>query len=157
MSLEDRFKSFAKEQQDVGGQRRGPYERNVESLNKADAVVSKVLEAFCQAVGWGLKRNDCCDRDKGAVSCNYILEHRDFWHEGFVAVDIEVAWGHQSDPLDTVTVYQGEIRGATEHVRAFASRVIIPFDKLTEDRLAAALEQQSGNVLKRISLQQKPQ
>lgn len=157
MSLEDRFRSFAKEQEVPAGQRGGAYERNVESLKKVDAMVSKILEAFCQAVGWGLKRNDCCDREKGAVSCNYILEHRDLWREGFVAVDVDVTWGYQSDPLDAVTVYQGEIRGNTEHVRVFASRVVIPLDKLTEETLAAALEQQSGNVIKRISLHQKPQ
>ncbi|MDM8000140.1 MAG: hypothetical protein QUS33_09120 [Dehalococcoidia bacterium] len=155
MSLEDRFKNFAREQQDVGGQRRGPYEKNLESLAKVDAMVSRVLEAFCQAVGWSLKRNDCCDKEKGAVSCNYILEHPEFWREGFVAVDIEVTWGHHSDPVDAVTVYQGEIRGAAEHVRSHASRIVIPFDKLTEDSLADALEHQSANVIKRISLRQR--
>jgi len=157
MSLEDRFKSFAREQEAPAGPRHGPYDRNVESLNKVDSMVSKVLETFCQAVGWGLKRNDCCDRDKGAVSCNYILEHRDLWREGFVAVDVEVTWGYHSDPLDAVTVYQGQIVGATDHVRDFSSRVVIPFDKLTEETLAAALEQQSGNVIKRISYREKPQ
>jgi hypothetical protein len=157
MSLEDRFKSFAREQEAPARQGRGPYERNVESLEKAEAVVSKILEAFCQAVGWDLKRNDCCDRDKGAVSCNYILEHREFWREGFVAVDVDVTWGYHSDPLETVTVYQGQIVGATDHVRDFSSRVVVPFDKLTEDSLAAALERQSGNLIKRISYREKPQ
>ncbi len=59
MSLEDRFKNFARDQEAPAGQRHGPYERNMEALKKADAMVSRVLEAFCQAVGWGLKRNDC--------------------------------------------------------------------------------------------------
>lgn len=120
-------------------------------------MVSGILETFCQAVGWGLKRNDCCDSAKGAVSCNYILEHRDFWREGFVAVDLEVAWGHQSDPVDAVTVYQGEIGRTGDHVRVFSSRIVIPFDKLTEERFAAALEQQSGNLIRRISYREKSQ
>src|SRR5512136_622936 len=112
MSLEDRFRRFAREQEDPVPHHQDAYEKNMESLNKVDSMVSKVLEAFCQAVGWGLKRNDCCDRAKGAVLCNYILEHRDSWREGFVAVDVEVTWGSQSDPLDAVTVYQGEIVGS---------------------------------------------
>ena len=156
MSLEDRFGRFAREQEDPVPQHHGAYEKNVESLKKADSMVSKILETFCQAVGWGLKRNDCCDRAKGAVSCNYILEHRDFWREGFVAVDVDVTWGSQSDPLETVTVYQGEIVGTIDHARVFASRVVIPFVKLTEERLAAALEQQSGDLIRRIKYREKP-
>jgi hypothetical protein len=157
VSLEDRFKQFAKEQQAPAGRYQGAYERNVESLRTVDAMVSKVLEAFCQAVGWGLKRTDCCDSTKGAVACNYILEHRDLWREGFVAVDVDVTWWSQSDPLDAVTVYAGEVGRASEHTRVFPSRVVIPFSGLTEDRLAAALEQQSGNVIRRISYRQRPQ
>jgi len=157
VSLEDRFKKFASEQEAPVGQRHGGYEKNLEYLNKVDSMVSGILETFCQAVGWGLKRNDCCDRDKGAVSCNYILEHRDFWREGFVAVDVEVTWGTYSDPLEAVTVYHGEVGGTGDHVRVYSSRIVIPFDKLTEERLAAALEQQSGNVIRRISYLQKPQ
>jgi hypothetical protein len=157
VTLEDRFRSFASAHQDPGGQRRDPYERNVESMKKVDSVVSRVLEAFSNAVGWRLKRNDCCDRDKGAVACNYILEHRDLWREGFVAVDVDVTRGHRSDPVETVTVYQGVIVVATEHSRDYASRIIIPFSKLTEDELATALEQQSGNVIRRISRLEKPQ
>ncbi len=157
MTLEDRFRSFASEHKDPVGQRRDPYERNVESMKKVDSAVSGVLEAFCRAVGWSLKRNDCCDRDKGAVACNYILEHREFWREGFVAVDVEVTRGHRSDPVETVTVYQGVIVGATDHSRDYASRVVIPFSKLTEDELATALEQQSGNLIRRISRLEKPQ
>lgn len=157
MTLEDRFRSFAKDQVEPSGQRRGAYEMNLEVLGKADSMVSRILETFCQAVGWGLKRNDYCDRNKGAVSCSYILEHRDFWHEGFVAVDVEVTWGSQSEPVDAVTVYQGEIDGTNSHARVFSSRVAIPFDKLTEDSLAAALEQQSGNIIRRISYREKAQ
>lgn len=157
MSLEDRFKSFASEQKAPVGRHQGAYERNMESLKKVDSVVSGVLETFCQAVGWGLKRNDCCDIDKGAVSCNYILEHRDFWREGFVAVDVDVTWGSQSDPLETVTVYQGQIVGNADHVRVFQSRIAIPFVRLTEERLAAALEQQSGDLIRRISYREKSQ
>lgn len=157
MSLEDRFRSFAREQEDPVRQHQGAYERNVESMNKVDSMVSKILETFCQAVGWALKRTDCCDRAKGAVQCNYILEHRDFWREGFVAVDVDVTWGSQSNPLEAVTVYQGEIVGTIDHVRVFESRVVIPFAKLTEGRLAAALEQQSGDLIKRISYREKPQ
>jgi hypothetical protein len=156
MSLEDRFKSFAREQEDPVHQHHGAYEKNVESLKKVDSMVSKVLETFCQAVGWGLKRNDCCDGAKGAVQCNYILEHRDLWHEGFVAVDVVVTWGSQSDPLDTVTVYQGEIAGNIDHVRVFESRVVIPFVALTEERLASALEQQSGDLIRRIKYRERP-
>ena len=149
MSLEDRFKNFAREQEDPV-RHQGAYEKNVESLKKADEMVSKVLETFCQAVGWGLKRNDCCDRSKGAVQCNYIMEHRDYWHEGFVAVDVDVTWGSQADPVDAVTVYQGQIVGGINHVRVYESKVVIPFVALTEEKLAAALEQQSGDLLKRI-------
>jgi len=156
VSLEDRFRTFAREQEDPVLQHHDVYERNVESLKKVDSMVSKILETFCQAVGWGLKRNDCCDRAKGAVLCNYILEHRDFWREGFVAVDVDVTWGSQSNPLETVTVYQGEIVGTIDHVRVFESRVVIPFFQLTEERLAAALEQQSGDLIRRIKYHQKP-
>jgi hypothetical protein len=157
VSLEDRFRRFAGEQEDPVRQHRDAYEENVEYLKKVDSMISKILETFCQAVGWGLKRNDCCDRAKGAVSCNYILEHRDSWREGFVAVDVDVTWGSQSNPLETVTVYQGDIVGTTDHVRVFSSRVVIPFAKLTEERLAAALEQQSGDLIRRISHHEKPQ
>jgi hypothetical protein len=155
MSLEDRFKSFAREQEDPV-HHQGAYEKNVESLKKADEMVSKVLETFCQAVGWGLKRNDCCDRSKGAVQCNYIMEHRDYWHEGFVAVDVDVTWGSQADPVDAVTVYQGQIVGGINHVRVYESKVVIPFVALTEEKLAAALEQQSGDLIKRIRYREKP-
>jgi len=157
MSLEDRFKSFAREQEDPVRQHHGAYERNMESLQKVDAMVSKILETFCQAVGWRLKRNDCCDSAKGAVSCNYILEHQDHWREGYVALDVEVTWGSQSDPVEAVTVYQGEIVGAADHVRDFSSRVVVPFFRLTEESLAAALEQQSGNLIKRISYRESSQ
>ena len=157
MALEDRFREFARQQEEPVRPQQGPYERNIEYLKKVDAVVSRVLEAFCQGVGWSLKRNDCCDRAKGAVACNYILEHPDFWREGFLAVDVEVTWGARSDPLETATVYEGHIVGGRDHARDFASRVAIPFSTLTEDRLAAALEHQSGDVLKRISLHTKPQ
>ena len=156
MSLEDRFKSFAREQEDPVRQHRGAYEKNVEALKNVDLMVSKILETFCQAVGWDLKRNDCCDRAKGAVQCNYILEHRDFWREGFVAVDVDVTWGSQTDPLDAVTVYEGKIVGTTDHVRVFESRVVIPFVALTEERLAAALERQSGDLIRRIQYREKP-
>jgi hypothetical protein len=151
VSLEDRFREFARQQEEPVRPHRGAYERNIESLNNVDPAVSKVLEAFCRAVGWGLKRNDCCDRTRGAVGCNYILEHPDFQGDGFVAVDVEVTWGGQSDPLETVTVYQGHVVGGKQHVRIFPSRVAIPFSALTEEKLAAALEQQSGDVLRRIS------
>jgi hypothetical protein len=157
MSLEDRFRSFASEQKAPVDQHHDPYERNVESMKKVDSIISRVLEAFCQAVGWSLKRNDCCDRDKGAVSCNYILEHRDFWREGFVVVDVEVTRGYRSDPVETVTVYQGVIVGATNHTRDYASKIVIPFSALTEGGLATALEQQSGNLIRRISRLEKPQ
>jgi hypothetical protein len=157
VTLEDRFRSFASEQKAPVGQHHDPYERNVESMKKVDSIVSRVLEAFSHAVGWSLKRNDCCDRDNGAVSCNYILEHRDFWREGFVAVDVEVTRGYRSDPVETVTVYQGVIVGATNHSRDYASRVVIPFSELTEEGLATALEQQSGNLIRRIIRLEKPQ
>ena len=111
MTLEDRFRSFASEQKAPADQHHDPYERDVESMKKVDSIVSRVLEAFCHAVGWSLKRSDCCDRDKGAVSCNYILEHRDFWREGYVTVDVEVTRGYRSDPVEAVTVYQGSNRG----------------------------------------------
>ena len=154
MSLEDRFRSFAREQEAPVGQRRGVFEKNVEAMEKVASSVSRILETFCRAVGWRLKRNDCCDRDKGAVSCNYILEHPEYSREGFVAVDVELTWGYHSDVLETVTVYQGEIGGTGDHVRVYSSRIVIPFVKLTEERLAAALEQQSGNVIRRISYRQ---
>jgi hypothetical protein len=157
MSLEDRFRSFASEQKAPVDQHHDPYERDVESMKKVDSTISRVLEAFCQAVGWSLKRNDCSDRDKGAVSCNYILEHRDFWREGFVVVDVEVTRGYRSDPVETVTAYQGVIVGATNHTRDYASKIVIPFSALTEEGLATALEQQSGNLIRRISRLEKPQ
>ena len=157
MSLEDRFKSFASEQKAPVGRHQGAYERNMESLKKVDSVVSGVLETFCQAVGWSLKRNDCCDRDKGAVSCTYILEHRDFWREGFLVVDVEVTRGYRSDPVEIVAVYQGVIVGATNHARDYASKVVVPFSQLTEGGLATALEQQSGSLIRRISRLQKPE
>ncbi len=69
---------------------------------------------------------------------------------------MDVTWGHHSDPVDAVTVYQGRIVGANDHVRDFSSKIVISFDKLTEETLATALEQQSGDVIKRISLQQNP-
>jgi len=56
-----------------------------------------------------------------------------------------------------VTVYQGVIVGTTDHTRDFASRIVIPFSKLTEDDLATALEQQSGKLIRRISRMEKPQ
>ena len=157
MTLEDRFKSFASQQKAPADQPHDPYERDVESMKKVDSIVSRVLEAFCHATGWGLKRSDYCDRDEGAVSCNYILEHRDFWREGFVVVDVEVTRGYRSDPVETVTVYQGVIVGATNHTRDYASKIIIPFSELTEEGLATALEQQSGNLIRRISRLEKPQ
>jgi hypothetical protein len=157
VTLEDRFKSFASEQKAQADQRQDPYERDVESMKRVDSIVSRVLEAFCRATGWGLKRSDYCDRDKGAVSCNYILEHLDFWREGFVTVDVEVTRGYRSDPVETVTVYQGVIVGATIHSRDHASRVVIPFSELTEEGLATALEQQSGDLIRRIIRLEKPQ
>ena len=150
MTLEDRFKSFASEQKAAAGQQRDPYERGVESLEEVDSIVSRVLEAFRQAVGWSLRRNDCCDRDKGAVSCNYLLEHGDYWREGFVMVDVEVTRGYRSDPVETVTVYRGVIVGSTSHSRDYASKIVIPFSELTEDGLATALERQSGDLIRRI-------
>jgi hypothetical protein len=156
VTLEDRFRSFASEQKAPADQHHDPYERNVESVKKVDSIVSRVLEAFCHAVGWSLKRSDCCDRDKGAVSCNYILEHRDFWREGFVTVDVEVTRGYRSDPVEAVTVYQGAIVGTTDHARDFASKVVIPFSELTEEGLATALEQQSRNPIRRIIRLEKP-
>jgi hypothetical protein len=156
MTLEDRFRSFANEQKAPADQRRDPYERDVESMKKVDSMVSGVLEAFCKAVGWSLKHSDCCDRDKGAVSCNYILEHRDFWREGYVTVDVEVTRGYRSDPVEAVTVYQGTIVGTTDHARDFASRVVTPFSELTEEGLATALEEQSGNLIRRIIRLEKP-
>ncbi|MBN2099456.1 MAG: hypothetical protein JW753_07665 [Dehalococcoidia bacterium] len=156
MALEDRFGRFAGEQKAAADQHRDPYERNVESMNKVDSIVSRVLEAFCHAVGWSLKRSDCSDRDKGAVSCNYILEHRGFWREGYVTVDVEVTRGYRSDSVEAVTVYQGAIVGTTEHARDFASKLVIPFSQLTEDGLATALEQQSRNLIRRIVRLEKP-
>lgn len=151
MSLEERFKEFARRQDEpVRPRQAAAYERNLEALKGVEPVVLRVVEAFCRGVGWGAKRNDCCDSTRGAVGCNYILEHPDFWQEGFVAVDVEVAWGGQSEPLNAVTVYQGQIAGGKEHVRVFPSRVVILFSALTEERLAAALEQQSSDVLRRI-------
>ena len=150
MTLEDRFKRFAGEQEAAVNQHRDPYERNVESMKKVDSIVSGVLDAFCHAAGWSLKRSDCCDRDKGAVSCNYILEHRDFWREGFVTVDVEVTRGYRADPVEAVTAYQGRIMGTTDHARDFASKLVIPFTELTEQRLATALEQQSRDLVTRI-------
>lgn len=157
MTLEDRFRKFASDQGQPAAGRRGAYEKNLQALKQVDAVVSGVLQAFCQAMGWGLKRNDCCDPEKGAVRCNYILEHPDYWREGFVAVDVDVTWASQSDPVDAVTIYQGEIGSVNDHVRIFASRLAIPFSAMNEDKLAAALEQQSANIIRRINYQQKPQ
>lgn len=152
MSLEERFRDFARQQgEPVRPRQAAAYERNLEALKGVEPVVLKVVEAFCRGVGWNLKRNDCCDSTRGAVACNYILEHPDYWQEGFVAVDVEVAWGGQSEPLNAVTVYQGQIVGGKEHVRVFPSRVVIPFSTVTEEKLAAALEQQSGDVLMRIA------
>ena len=156
MTLEDRFRSFASQQKAPADQPHDPYERNVESMKKVDSTVSRVFEAFCNAVGWSLKRSDCCDRDKGAVSCNYILEPRDFWREGYVTVDVEVTRGYRSDPVEAVTFYQGAIVGTTDHARDFASRVVIPFSELTEEGLTTALEQQSGNLIRRIIRLEKP-
>ncbi len=147
VTLEDRFRSFASEQKAQADQRQDPYESDVESMKEVDSIVSRVLEAFCHATGWGLKRSDYCDRDKGAVSCNYILEHLDFWREGYVTVDVEVTRGYRSDPVDAVTLYQGRIVGTTEHARDSASRVVIPFGEVSEERLATALEQQSGDLV----------
>lgn len=90
------------------------------------------------------------------MGCNYILEDAGFQEEGFLAVDVEVTWGFQSGPLETVTVYQGQAVGGKEHVRVFPSRVVIPFSGLTEEKLAAALEQQSGDLLKRINQRRRP-
>jgi hypothetical protein len=156
VSLEDRFRSFASAQKAPADQQRDPYERNVESMKNVDSIVSRVLEAFCHAVGWSLKRSDCSDRDKGAVSCNYILEHRDFWREGYVTVDVEVTRGYRSDPVEAVTAYQGAIVGTTDHARDFASKVVIPFGELTEEGLATALEQQSRDPIRRIIRLEKP-
>jgi len=156
MALEDRFSSFASEQKAQADQHQDPYERDVESMKKVDSIVSRVLEAFCHATGWGLRRSDYCDRDKGAVSCNYILEHRDFWREGYITVDVEVTRGYRSDPVDAVTLYQGRIVGTTEHARDSASSVVIPFGEVSEERLATALEQQSGDLITRIICLQKP-
>jgi len=157
VTLEDRFKSFASEQKAQADQHQDPYEMDVESMKKVDSIVSKVLEAFCHATGWSLKRSDYCDRDKGAVSCNYILEHRDFRREGYIAVDVEVTRGHRSEPVETVTVYQGVIVGAANHTRDYASKIVIRFSELTEDGVATALEQQSGSLIKRISRLEKHQ
>jgi len=156
VTLEDRFRSFASDQKAQADQRQDPYERDVESMKKVDSIVSRVLEAFCHATGWGLKRSDYSDRDKGAVSCNYILEHRDFCREGYITVDVEVTRGYRSDPVDAVTLCQGRIVGTTEHARDFASRVVIPFGEVSEERLATALEQQSGDLVTRIIRLEKP-
>jgi hypothetical protein len=156
VTLEDRFKSFASEQKAPADQHHDPYERDVESMKKVDSIVSRVLEAFCHAVGWSLKRSDYCDRDKGTVSCNYILEHRDFWREGYLTVDVEVTRGYRSDPVEAVTLYQGRIVGTTEHARDFASKVVMPFGEVTEEGLATALEQQSANLITRIIRLEKP-
>ncbi len=156
MSLEERFKEFARQQEEPITPRQGAYERNLEELKGVDPAVSKVVEAFCRAVGWSLKRNDCCDRSRGSVGCNYILEHPDFWEEGFVAVDVEVTWGSQSDPIEKVSVYQGQIVGGKDHVRVYPTRLVVPFSALTEEKLAAAVEQQSADLLKRISQRNRP-
>ncbi len=156
MSLEERFREFARQHEEPATPRQGAFEKNLEVLKGVEPAVSRVVEAFCRAVGWDVKRNDCCDRNRGAVGCNYIVEHPDFREEGFIAVDVEVTWGFQSGPLETVTVYQGQILGGKEHVRVFPTRVVIPFSGLTEEKLAAALEQQSADVLKRISQRHRP-
>jgi len=156
VTLEDRFKSFASEQKASADQHHDPYERDVESMKEVDSIVSRVLEAFSHAVGWSLKRSDYCDRDKGAVSCNYILEHRDFRREGYLTVDVEVTRGYRSDPVEAVTLYQGRIVGTTEHARDFASKVVIPFGEVTEERLATALEHEAANLVTRIIRLQKP-
>ena len=150
MGLEERFKEFARQQGEPVRPRQATYQRNLELLDRADTAISKVVESFCQAVGWKARRNDCCDSFRGAVGCNYILEHPDLWQAGFVAVDVEVTWGGQSDLLERVIVYQGQIVGGKEHLRVFPSRVVIAFPALTEENLAAALEQQSADVLTKI-------
>lgn len=156
MTLEDRFKSFAGEQKAPADQHRDPYVTYVDSMKEVDSMVSRVLEAFCHAVGWSLKRTDCCDRERGAVSCNYILEHRDFRREGYVTVDVEVIRGYRSDPVEAVIVYQGAVVGTGEHARDFASKILMPFSGLTEDGLATALERQSGSIVRRIIRLEKP-
>ncbi|MDM7999429.1 MAG: hypothetical protein QUS33_05355 [Dehalococcoidia bacterium] len=156
VALEDRFRSFANQQKAPRDQHYEPYDRDVESMKKVDSTVSKVLEAFCHAVGWSLKRSDHCDRDRGAVLCNYLLEHQDFSREGYVTVDVEVTRGYRSDPVEAVTLYTGKIVGTAEHARDVASKLVIPFGELTEERLAAALEQQSSKLITHIIRLQKP-
>lgn len=146
MSLEDRFKSFAREQEESVRQYYEAYENKVRTLNSVDAMVSKVLSAFCDAVGWSLRRNDVCDRTGGRVANYYHLQHERYYKaEGFVEVRVEIDEA-ESVPINRVTVF----RSGSDKPHS-----VIPLGELTEETLATALEQESAQIVRSIKLHER--
>lgn len=148
MTLEDRFRRFAETEARAEQDRRHQeaYERNVESLRKAEPAVSEFLKAYCSALGWSLDRQDHCSGATGVVRCCYRLcpPVRDMGH-----VDVWVSVTDREEPRPEL-VECVEVDGETQRWTR------VPFTELTKERLAAALAVQSANIIGRISCHEKP-
>jgi len=149
MTLEDRFRRFADAEvkADQDRQHQEAYEKNVESLRKAEPTVSEFLKAYCSALGWTLDRQDHCTEATGVVSCCYQLSPPvlDIGH-----VDVWVSVTDRKEPWPEL-VECVELDGGIQRWTR------ISFTELTKERLAAALAVQSANVIIRISDREKPQ
>jgi hypothetical protein len=149
MTLEDRFRRFADAEvkADQDRQHQEAYEKNIESLKKAEPGVSTFLKGYCSALGWSFDRHDHCTLATGVVSCCYQLSPPglDIGH-----VDVWVSVTDRQEP-------QPELVECVEVDGGLQRWTRIPFSEVTEVRLAAALAVQSANVIIRISDREKPQ
>ena len=149
MTLEDRFRRFAEAEvkADQDRQHQEAYEKNVESLRKAEPTVSEFLKAYCSALGWTLGRQDHCTGATGVVSCCYQLSPPvlDIGH-----VDVWVSVTDRQEP-------QPQLVECVEVDGGMQRPTCIPFSQFTKERLAAALAVQSANIISRISCREKPQ
>ena len=149
MTLEDRFRRFAEAEvkADQDRQHQEAYEKNVESLKKAEPMVSEFLNGYCSALGWNLDRQDHCTLATGVVSSCYQLSpsgsdigHVDVW------VSVTDRQEPQPEPVECVEVDGGMQRPTC-----------VPFSQFTKERLAAALAVQSADIISRVSNPKEPQ
>jgi hypothetical protein len=149
VTLEDRFKRFleAENKAEWDRQHQEAYEKNVESLKKAEPMVSEFLNGYCSALGWNLDRHDHCTLETGVVRCCYQLSPSD---SDVGHVDVWVSVTDRQEP-------QPELVECVEVDGGMQRPTCIPFSQSTKERLAAALAVQSANIITRISQHEKPQ
>jgi len=149
VTLEDRFRRFAEAEvkADRDRQHQEAYEKNVESLRKAEPAVSEFLRGYSSALGWSLDRQDHCAGATGIVRCCYQLSPSvpDMGH-----VDVWVSVTDRKEPWPEL-IECVEVDGGTQKWTR------VPFTELTKERLAAALAVQSAIVISRISCCERPQ